>query len=691
MDFDEDMSNFNLLNNQPVYPDNSFVNNMMMESLANRSHFEEGFFTSVYDEFAESTNDENPVFEYKAGEEDLSEPVDALGGEATVNTSNFPAATDSLTVTPPSELSNSRDSDTDLARIGPAAKPEATVQHSTGGAAPSFPSPPHAVCGSTISPALLQKAASPVSEPTISPSLLQNPASPVPQHTFSPSPQQNPTSPVFPQEDTQYTSSGAVNLDFFQLDAIPSNPDREMKQKSEFRSRSATTGAVSDAATSQNHAHRHTYPPPTATPISLYHELPSTLHRPVEVQEQDATPSMGHDEPDPELHFSSLEEANTWRAFETQVEYDSTIPRTMEEKKKIVAEMLKAMKSIKYAEDNEGMIRPFREQKHNPIRMEIDACIGRHENGPLLAIYDAKCKNTGLIPTFKERMESIVDCLWTQKTICKHLLDPFYTYTFVDDPVGAKNRVVANKNLNKRKGEVMNAGKQALGHSRSNSKSTPAKRESDVGDGLCTPFSTPRRELPTKSSTPSTINANVQNMTLNSSPLVQPHSVGFSSPAMTSTPDRGSNYNDSGNFPVAMHNQLLNSSSSHFFGPGPMANRGMLGNPSGFVRSQSTNAIQGLGQNNQFNPYSREDIAGQFGQYLPHQTEQSSYRSPPTTASRRRTIGPNPHPWATASMASISSPAHRNSELAYGHSRKRSQDESDGSEYFPSPQKKTHR
>lgn len=65
--------------------------------------------------------------------------------------------------------------------------------------------------------------------------------------------------------------------------------------------------------------------------------------------------------------------------------------------------------------------------------------------------------------TFAERMTRVLNCLETQKTICKHLLDAPYMHQFVDDPQAAYKRVIANKTLNKRKGEVMNAGKQVLG------------------------------------------------------------------------------------------------------------------------------------------------------------------------------------------------------------------------------------
>src|SRR6266487_2697242 len=71
------------------------------------------------------------------------------------------------------------------------------------------------------------------------------------------------------------------------------------------------------------------------------------------------------------LKFSSVEEANAWRPQDVNPSHDPTVPATMEQKKQIVVELMEAMKRIDLAEDNEGMIKPFREQKHNPVRIEI--------------------------------------------------------------------------------------------------------------------------------------------------------------------------------------------------------------------------------------------------------------------------------------------------------------------------------
>ncbi|OAX79106.1 hypothetical protein ACJ72_06575 [Emergomyces africanus] len=614
------------------------------------------------------------------------EPVDALGGVAIPEFAFCPPATETLSITPPAKASNSKPSSAETAPadfVGTSVMPKKSTKHYE---SPS-PAPPYSASGSTVNPRFKCE-----------------------------------NSAGCDGEKNQYDPTDAVNLDFFQPQTSVESTKRESCQDADFRSCTVNTGI---GITGDYSRHQHSYPSPVRA-ASLSADLvnpdsgvsaPNTHHQPEDMKGEGhipASPTLptSPTESDPELQFSCVEEANAWRAFEVHVDYDPTIPKSLDVKRQIVTEMLKAMKSIEFAEDNEGMIRPFRENKHNPIRMEIvcwnilDSCISRHENGPLLAIYDGKAKNTGQLPTFRERMEKIIDCLWTQKTICKHLLDAYYLFTFVDDPICAKNRVVANKNLNKRKGEVMNAGKKALGDSRTNSKSTTAKGTPEAREGLSTPFSTPRRETPTRdANTPTTINTNVRNMTLKASPQIHSQGIqqmGFSSPPEPATHENTNYPIHHGIVPMASHHQLIDTSDTgQNFGPNPMISSGYNGRghpASGFMRSQSTSAIHGLGQNlslySNNGPYNREEMAEQFKQYTPSQLQPIMFGSPPVPNSNRRAMGPAPHPWinyhhtTTPSLANHLPHNASSSEVSYGHGRKRSQDESDASDYFPSPQKK---
>ncbi len=172
--------------------------------------------------------------------------------------------------------------------------------------------------------------------------------------------------------------------------------------------------------------------------------------------------------------FDSLQESCNWRDMqmvpeEAQPEYDETIPRTLIHKKACVKLLFKAWKSIGAAEDNEGMIKPFEQERHDNARVEclcwmlLEALIRRCEKGPLLIAYDpVKSKDTPGLPTFAERFDEVVTSLAQQKTICKHLFDAPYINTFVDDPVRSRSRVASNRQLNKKKGTIMAEGKKGL-------------------------------------------------------------------------------------------------------------------------------------------------------------------------------------------------------------------------------------
>ena len=183
---------------------------------------------------------------------------------------------------------------------------------------------------------------------------------------------------------------------------------------------------------------------------------------------------------DTELVFGSSRDAWYWRgstrAYDGPVAPDPTIPRTQHQKKAIVKLLFKAIKSVGVATDNVGMIRPFSEQRHDNRRVEVvcwsilEACVDRCYRGSLVMAYEPeKAKAGSSIKSFAERMNAIVEALSKEKTICKHLLDAPFINKFIDDPVGSKQRVESNRRLNKRKGGVMSAGKDAIAKTRGQS------------------------------------------------------------------------------------------------------------------------------------------------------------------------------------------------------------------------------
>ena len=69
----------------------------------------------------------------------------------------------------------------------------------------------------------------------------------------------------------------------------------------------------------------------------------------------------------------------------------------------------------------------------------------------------------------------------TRKAICKRLLEPYYMHRFVDDPTGSRKLVAANQSLNKRKGEIIDYGKKAMGGM------TPSGSMSSIAASPCSP------------------------------------------------------------------------------------------------------------------------------------------------------------------------------------------------------------
>ena len=89
------------------------------------------------------------------------------------------------------------------------------------------------------------------------------------------------------------------------------------------------------------------------------------------IKEERVTPQYTDDVNDGlVLKFSSVEQANE-HPQRTTVPQDPTIPKTTEEKKAIVKELIRAMRNTDSAEDNPQMVKPFREGKHSVERMEV--------------------------------------------------------------------------------------------------------------------------------------------------------------------------------------------------------------------------------------------------------------------------------------------------------------------------------
>lgn len=125
--------------------------------------------------------------------------------------------------------------------------------------------------------------------------------------------------------------------------------------------------------------------------------------------------------------FSSFEEAKLSITPRTRVHLnDLTIPRTSEQKKAIVRAICTAITSVQRSEDSDAVIRPFVDGRYSSVRIEmaawavLDACISRHENGPLTAPYGTKAKGSARLENFAERLSKVLHCIEvSQGHICQ--------------------------------------------------------------------------------------------------------------------------------------------------------------------------------------------------------------------------------------------------------------------------------
>ncbi|KAF3893826.1 hypothetical protein GTR04_4400 [Trichophyton interdigitale] len=216
------------------------------------------------------------------------------------------------------------------------------------------------------------------------------------------------------------------------------------------------------------------------------------------------------------LQFSSSKEANDYRPDRRPMPFDPTIPRTIYERQECVIKLIKAMRSFECATDNWGMIKPFATKKFSDRKIEIccwnilDCCIVRQEAGPFLTPEEEALKNKTRKnkQNFSERFGDMLRILRTRKTVCRHLLDPYYLLQFVDDPNSCLSRVDSNKTLNAKKKQTIDAGKKVIAKRAADD---DGAAEDEARRSLASPFSTPKREVlaSSSSSNPAYVNQQI--------------------------------------------------------------------------------------------------------------------------------------------------------------------------------------
>ncbi|KAK5244311.1 hypothetical protein LTS03_006524 [Exophiala xenobiotica] len=193
---------------------------------------------------------------------------------------------------------------------------------------------------------------------------------------------------------------------------------------------------------------------------------------------------------------------------------DLTIPATPDARKAHVKVLFKAFKIVPQDEDEDDqgqdmdeqrkkrdVKQAFKNQIHDNRMVEslcwriLDACVYR--SGKEQNLIEAYIGETGKSHgkrqnwSFEDRFDKIVQTMANSKSVCKHLLDTAYLHRIVDDPVTGYKRVVSNKRLNGRKGELMKRGKEVLEEEKQSRKRQKLEHDSDELDEDISQVSTP--------------------------------------------------------------------------------------------------------------------------------------------------------------------------------------------------------
>ncbi|KAF6229006.1 hypothetical protein HO133_007120 [Letharia lupina] len=132
-----------------------------------------------------------------------------------------------------------------------------------------------------------------------------------------------------------------------------------------------------------------------------------------------------------------------------------------------VAALVDAMHNTDNVEDNLGMQKTWEKvRKAKALRIR-EVCVDllnltkqaqQQEGTPL-----GEKRPINQYSSFEKRFDALCETLTFQKTVCKHLIEPPYSYSVVDDPQYAKDRVKNNRRVNYQKAEAIRLGREHLG------------------------------------------------------------------------------------------------------------------------------------------------------------------------------------------------------------------------------------
>ncbi|RAK76828.1 uncharacterized protein BO72DRAFT_496736 [Aspergillus fijiensis CBS 313.89] len=167
--------------------------------------------------------------------------------------------------------------------------------------------------------------------------------------------------------------------------------------------------------------------------------------------------------------YDSASEARADHKTDTDVEKDDdTIPKTHAAKKAIVVALTNLMMDNSWAQDGKRSFGTWDNAFHPRHVLEkaawelLEALIRRNTQGPDLLYYEfLKFSLPPRWLTFKERLSKVMEAMIYHKTVVKHLLDPPYLHTLVEDPFGSIHRVRDNRYLNGKKAKLLKVAAEA--------------------------------------------------------------------------------------------------------------------------------------------------------------------------------------------------------------------------------------
>ncbi|OJK04362.1 hypothetical protein ASPACDRAFT_37921 [Aspergillus aculeatus ATCC 16872] len=167
--------------------------------------------------------------------------------------------------------------------------------------------------------------------------------------------------------------------------------------------------------------------------------------------------------------YDSASEARADHKTDTDIEKDDTIPKTHAAKKAIVVALTNLMMDNTWAQDGKRSFGTWDNAFHPRHVLEkaawdlLEALIRRNTQGPDLLFYEfLKFSLPPRWLSFKERLSKVMEAMIYHKAVVKHLLDPPYLHTLVEDPFGSIHRVRDNRHLNGKKAKLLQAAQAAM-------------------------------------------------------------------------------------------------------------------------------------------------------------------------------------------------------------------------------------